>query len=156
MKLQILIVGLVALGSAVQLEAVPNRPQKKDPVKEEMKKLQGTWILTALTTDGNATANVAEWDFKLTIKGNKYTVRVRGRTTLEGTIKINPTRKPKVFEETHTTGPKKGQASVGIYKLEGDRLTLCLPETGKDNRPTEFVSKSGTQHELTVFKRDKK
>jgi uncharacterized protein (TIGR03067 family) len=156
MRWSFVVLGLVALGSATDLGAVPIRPPKKDAVKEEMKKLQGTWVLTALTRNGNGTPRVEEWDFKLTIKGNKYTVKVGDRITLEGTIKIDPTKKPKVFEETHTTGPQKGKSSVGIYKLAGDSLTLCLPETGKDNRPTDFVSKPGTNHELTVFKREKK
>jgi uncharacterized protein (TIGR03067 family) len=154
MKGYLLGISMLVIAAVTDVRAVPDRPQKKDNLKkEEMKKLQGPWVLISLTEDGR---QLGIADFKLTFAGNKYTVTVAGRISLEGTFRIDPTKKPKVFEETHTSGAKRGQSSVGIYKLEGDRLTICLPETGKDNRPTGFVSKAGTGHELTVFKREKK
>jgi uncharacterized protein (TIGR03067 family) len=38
----------------------------------------------------------------------------------------------------------------GIYKLDGDVLTICW---GEKDRPTEFTAKSGSGNRMNVFKR---
>jgi len=38
----------------------------------------------------------------------------------------------------------------GIYKLEGDTLTIC---TDEDGRPTEFTANAGSGRQLMVLKR---
>jgi hypothetical protein len=43
----------------------------------------------------------------------------------------------------------------GIYRLKGDRLSLCLPIDGDHPRPTELLTSRGDGHILLVFKRKK-
>ena len=45
------------------------------------------------------------------------------------------------------------QTSLGIYRLDGDRLTLCVDD-GTD-QPTEFKSAEGTRTILFRLKREK-
>jgi len=53
MKMRVLLVLTAGLLAALPLPAVPNRPaKKKDPVKEEMRKLEGTWECTGLEYNG--------------------------------------------------------------------------------------------------------
>lgn len=42
---------------------------------------------------------------------------------------------------------------MGIYRLEGDRLTLCLRSDGV--RPTEFSSEGDGPPALTVYQRSR-
>jgi uncharacterized protein (TIGR03067 family) len=49
----------------------------------------------------------------------------------------------------------EGPTFRGIYKIEGDILTICMRQ-GSDERPTEFKSEEGSRTYLYVFKRVKK
>jgi uncharacterized protein (TIGR03067 family) len=57
--------------------------------------------------------------------------------TRQATAKIDATKKPKEIELV----VGKGKAFLGIYKLEGETLTLCIGD--QKTRPTEFESKKG-------------
>src|SRR5207247_1101990 len=76
-------------------------------------------------------------------------------TSPEGTITIDPSKKPKTVDSTATVGPDKGKTSLGIYEIKGDLHTVCFAPPGKE-RPQEFVSKPGSGHNLQVWKLEKK
>jgi uncharacterized protein (TIGR03067 family) len=54
---------------------------------------------------------------------------------------VDPSKAPKTTVDTLPDGKE----IKGIYKLDGDTLTSCVAEAGKD-RPAEFVSKPGSGH----------
>jgi hypothetical protein len=49
------------------------------------------------------------------------------------------------------TGPPEGKTVKGIYKIEKDKLTVCLALEG--DRPKAFESKEGSSTLLQVFKK---
>jgi uncharacterized protein (TIGR03067 family) len=69
---------------------------------------------------------------------------------------LNPEKKPKGIDIE--MGVPVG-TSEGIYKLDGDELTICVASGGKNGkpapRPTEFAAKKGEHHALFVLKRVK-
>jgi uncharacterized protein (TIGR03067 family) len=65
---------------------------------------------------------------------------------VNGARKIDPTKNPK---EITLTPDGSNKSLLGIYKLEGDTLTLCFGE----KRPTDFKAKEGPT--LWVLKREK-
>jgi clostripain len=119
--------------------------------KEEMDKLQGEWTMTAMEQRGQkATVRPT----KLTITGNQWTVTSSAGqgSTRQWTFKVDPSKEPKTIDLTTKVG-KSEHVALGIYKLEGDTLTLCRAmATGDVERPREFKSNE-EEGMLIVWKR---
>jgi uncharacterized protein (TIGR03067 family) len=74
----------------------------------------------------------------------------------KGTIKLDPTKKPKQIDlTTEQKGAFKGHTLPGIYELKDDTVVLCL-EANKTDRPTKFEAPEMTRLMLFTFKREKK
>ena len=91
----------------------------------------------------------------MTINGTKHAVHLADIEPYEGTHRFDPTKDPKAYDTTVTTGTHKGDKQYGIYKLDGDELTICLASSGSP-RPKEFKAPDGSNDTLTVWKRQSK
>jgi len=120
----------------------------------DLKALEGTWVLDAATLDGrDHTENFA--GMKLTLKGNEFVIDFAENSD-KGTFTIDGSKSPKWIDiKTGENGPFKGKTLPGIYKLDGDNLTLCCHADGK-TRPEEFEAKAKTRNMLLTYKREKK
>jgi uncharacterized protein (TIGR03067 family) len=82
-----------------------------------------------------------------------------GEAQMEGTIKLDPAKKPKQIDykiEKSTSEAWKGVTSRGIYELDGDTLKVCRTWPDNDTRPTEFAAGKDSKLILSEFKREKK
>jgi uncharacterized protein (TIGR03067 family) len=133
-----------------------DKPARKPGVVEGAAKLmQGEWVFTAQTDDGvEVPANLLK-PLRLTIDGDTFAVRAEGRVLQEGTGTFDDTKTPKEFDGTVTGGGGKGQKWLGIYKIDGDTVTICVDPSGK-KRPTEFKAEKGSGYFLNVHTRVKK
>jgi uncharacterized protein (TIGR03067 family) len=77
-----------------------------------------------------------------------------GKVIISSTTKIDPARKPMTIDVTYTEGDSKGRTALGIYKIEGEILTICRTAPDKP-RPTEVASQPGSGHPLMTYKRQK-
>jgi len=128
-------------------------PLLAQETKNDLDKLQGHWVIVESIRDGKRTPGQIK--IERTIDGKNYTVTVQsneGEQVLAGTLKIDPTKKPKTIDATRTEGPDAGKAMLGIYEIEGGRQKVCFAPVGK-SRPTEFTSKAGTGHVLTIWQK---
>jgi uncharacterized protein (TIGR03067 family) len=57
----------------------------------------------------------------------------------EGVIRLDPDAEPKAFDFVATAGPQAGTTARGIYRIEGERLAMCLGS----QRPGEFRGDGG-------------
>jgi uncharacterized protein (TIGR03067 family) len=121
----------------------------------DLDKLQGTWRVTSLETDGEKSEAAAFDAARIEITGNRF-VSVGMGATYEGTIELHARRasgKPKAFDLLFTSGPPEGERNPGIYELDGDRWTICLSTRG-GKRPRSLATKPGTGCALEVLERD--
>ena len=69
---------------------------------------------------------------------------------------VNPKKDPKAIEVLHESGTEKGKKQYGIYKLDGDKWTVCMsvPGAAEADRPKDFNTKD-TTNVVFVFERVK-
>ncbi len=125
-----------------------------DKAKKELEALQGTWNGVSAQENGQAVPEANAKSMQLIIKGDKYTFKLEGREFEQGTLKVDPTKKPKTIDIKITMGDDKGKDQPGYYELEKDTLKICVPSPGKP-RPKEFGAKPDSGANLFVFQRPK-
>ncbi len=138
---------------AVGLLVAADAP-KDDEANNELKKLEGTWLVISGEDNGKKLSDETLKNARLTFEGEKHTVKA-GDTTYKGTHKLDPTKQPKAIDIMDTEGPFKNKTVLGIYALDGDEFKLCYAAPGKD-RPKDFSGKEGTGNYYHVWKREKK
>jgi uncharacterized protein (TIGR03067 family) len=141
-----------------------------DAVKEELKKLEGTWKPVSGERGGEQAPEEVFKDGKLVIEGGKWVEHLAKDRVAERRFTIDPTKDPKTIDlieqldafskkDGVTKQEKKQVTTYGIYRLEGDKLTVCvLPSSINDeskDRPTIFRTKKGLPWAIVIFERVK-
>ena|SRR5688572_8636175 len=144
-------VGLV-VGSSAGV-AAPRGDEK--PAKDDIKKLEGDWKVTTWQQAGAELPGEALETVKWSVKGDKYTFEMGGEME-DGTIKVDPAKKPATINLEITSGNDKGKSQVGIYKVDGEAITFCFARPGATERPKEFTSNADNGHILLTVRRAKK
>jgi uncharacterized protein (TIGR03067 family) len=112
---------------------------KPERTEQDLKKLQGEWSYptTIYFTDWNGDFSIKPGPaVRVTIRGNRMIDH--GSGAFSGVIRLDASRSPRVLDLI----PEKAEyARYGIYKMEGDRLTLCFTTPvfdGPSERPKSF------------------
>jgi RNA polymerase sigma factor (sigma-70 family) len=113
--------------------------------------LQGTWYLRNLEQSGKQPAFLVR---KFVIGVDRIAVEIPSAPRTEFRYVLRPTANPKQIDLIHTFGVKEGKTLKGIYRLEGNRLFLCLNQAEDGVRPARFAAEAGTKVELMLFERE--
>jgi uncharacterized protein (TIGR03067 family) len=126
---------------------------KPDPTKEDLRKMQGEWVRTSYSSGGTELATARGATIVLT--GSRLEYSQNGASLGKYTIALDAKKKPRALDFKEISTPT-GPSYRGIYRLEGDTLTICYRVGAEEsNRPTEFdSSKQGVV--ISVYKRQKR
>lgn len=132
------------------------RADTDDAVRKELKALEGTWKTVAVEAGGQSFTKdqIPAFTFIIGAEG-----KATGRTPqgdYRATITVDPNKNPKSIVNSHESGDQKGKKQFGVYKLEGDKLTVNMTPPGKAeaDRPKDFATKDSASV-LFVFERAK-
>lgn len=76
--------------------------------------------------------------YELRFKEDMYSEAIMGKFTEGGTFRIDASKNPATIDFTVTHGKEQGKTQLGIFKIEGDVMTLALALHGNPNRPRNF------------------
>jgi uncharacterized protein (TIGR03067 family) len=117
--------GLLGLWELERTEsAKKEQPRQRDGPLRYRFEMDGTWVVL----DGDKEV-VARRPFKFDAKASPATLDLG-------------------------SGKDGREMSLGIYKIEGDKLTIC-DTPPKQGRPTEFATPTGSVNYLMIFRRVK-
>ena len=171
----------LAAGTLVAAGCGGKTPEQKEAEKAAFKEFEGKWRIVSREADpDDGDAEKPDPTMYYKIDGDLMKLVFKGASGTEETdmfqkITLGSDKSPKQIDLTLTdekgspiktstskrsglTGKRKTTTSVikdvGIYKLEGDKLTLCMSWDEK-KRPTDFAAPRGTSRFMLVLERIK-
>jgi uncharacterized protein (TIGR03067 family) len=130
------------------------------PPSRDLQGLQGTWMLEYLEINGQIveidSLKIGEKPLapRLVIAGERYTLYLADKPYAM-LCQIEAGHSPRWITLTLLEAPTKGKAFHGIYKLKGDRFTICRPLDPDQARPTAFVTTPDSNLIMGTWKRIK-
>lgn len=146
------IVAIVCVLSTATALAAPAPLPKRgrlNAAAEDLRMMQGEWIVTQRTLGGGAFGSAG---ITALITGDRIKYLLVGEVRTEWAITLDPTKSPKHFDRKRlaVVGKDHDLTLLGIYKLDGDTLTICHSSSdASQQRPVDFNG----SHWLTIMKR---
>ena len=129
---------------AAEGQAVEGQPPGVDPARDDPAGIQGLWEITGRVDQGKPAEVAAEYRPVLILPDAIYTVAGAGGSwRLEGMpYTLISGHEARWIDITRPSGPEKGKVERGIYRREGDLLTIVHTLGGTD-RPADFAPLAG-------------
>lgn len=150
------------VGSGVAVETLRRAAEGKAAVPAEAQaataagggatEIEGDWAMVSMVQDGKPLdASMVKWVSR-TMHGSRTTVTAGPNTMLNAEFICDPAQDPNTIDYTLLEGANKGQKQLGIYKVEGDVLSICMAAPGKP-RASEYASSRGDGATYSVWRR---
>jgi uncharacterized protein (TIGR03067 family) len=134
-KAQAIVVSADGRSVVIEGEAPPD-VKPGEQLSEQLKALQGTWIVMDGEQDGEKLTEKTGKGGKLVIKGTDFEFRTAsGQVLAWGKLKLTPTADPREFDVDNPIFAPL----LGIYDLDGDGLEVCWKKGWLVQRPKGFV-----------------
>jgi uncharacterized protein (TIGR03067 family) len=128
-------------------------PGEKDAPKKDAPTVVGEWDGEKAVRGGKERP-VPDGGIKITFTADgKMLFKEGNKDEQTGSYKMDAKKIP---GEIDISPPNEDGTLKGIFKIDGDTLTICLSGKDETDRPTKFESPEGTNIMLVTLKRIKK
>src|SRR4051812_16883520 len=127
-------------------------PNLKDKPKAEPS-VVGEWEVESITVNGRQSTTTPGLNYVFTKDGKWQIFRDGQETsaTLARGFTMDAKASPPTVDLITNTAAANGSRLEGIFKVEGDTLTICRTRQKGAERPTKFESPEGSQITLYVL-----
>jgi uncharacterized protein (TIGR03067 family) len=115
-----------------------------DTKKDDAEAIKGKWKAVSISMGGEPQADELVKNFTLNFESKDYTNSV-GDMVEEGSYSIDSTKSPKTIDFDIKKGPDEGKKQLGVYKLDGDKLTFVVSAAGSTDRPKSLTVEKGSE-----------
>jgi uncharacterized protein (TIGR03067 family) len=119
--------------------------------RPDSERLMGKWALVSLVQNGEELPSDQARDLRLELTDKRFRSNLPSRLFGEAAYTIDPSQQPR-WMDVISPGDLGEHVCRGIYRLEGEQLTLCHARPG-DERPTRFESRPDSSITLTRWRR---
>ena len=106
-----------------------------EPKKDDSESLKGNWTAVSMKQNKQSLPDDFVKTFKLSMDGKNYTNTVGQEVMEEGGYTVDASKMPKTIDFDIKKGPDAGRKQLGLYKLEGDKLTIVVSPSDSTERP---------------------
>jgi uncharacterized protein (TIGR03067 family) len=125
-----------------------------DVKKDDADVIKGKWAAVSVKYSGSEMPDDLVKSFKMDFDGKKYLNTAMGQSE-EGGYTIDSSTTPKTIDFDIKSGNDQGKKQLGIYKLDGGKLTIVAATAGSTERPKSFEPEAGAQTLVLVLEREK-
>jgi uncharacterized protein (TIGR03067 family) len=125
-----------------------------DAKKDDVDAIKGKWVAVSVKFSGSEMPDELVKSFKMDFDGKKYLNSAMGQSE-EGGYTIDSSKTPKTIDFDIKSGNDQGKKQLGIYKLDGGKLTIVAATAGSTERPKSFEPEASAQILVLVLEREK-
>jgi uncharacterized protein (TIGR03067 family) len=128
--------------------------EAQQPASREIEQHQGIWLASSFRRDGQETPQEIVRTITRTVVGDHVVWKRNGKDFAGTALVLDPRQSPKAIDVIADGGPTRGKRVLGIYRLDNNRLTICMADADQP-RPKNFMAEKGSRQTLMVFTREK-
>lgn len=130
------------LANVVLLLASAGLIAADEPKKDDAESLKGNWSAVSMKQGKDDLPDNLVKSFKFGLDGTNYTNTIGTELAEEGGYTIDASKMPKTIDFDIKKGPDAGKKQLGLYKIEGDKLTIIASQAGSTERPKSLDADS--------------
>jgi uncharacterized protein (TIGR03067 family) len=132
------------LASAMLILSAVGFVSADDAKKDDADSFKGKWSAVSMSVNGQALPEDVIKSLKMTFDDKSYTLTTGDTTNEEGSYTVDTSKSPKTIDLDIKKGDDAGKQQLGLFKIEGSKLTFLFGLPGSNERPKSFKVEEGS------------